>query len=195
MLLSLNHESSRKTSASARHKGQSGLKAVPPGAKAVASFVPNITRKAFEKYGFSAASLLTDWAAIIGPDLAKYTAPERLKWPRNVKIYADIDDEGEHGRPGATLIMRVDGAKALEIQYKTRQILDRINAYFGYAAIAQIRLLQAPVNHGAGAPEKTYQKLELPAETPPDIAAIEDDALREALRLMAAGVARRQTSN
>ena len=32
------------------------------GVKAVGSFLPGLTRKAFEKYGFSAASLVTDWA-------------------------------------------------------------------------------------------------------------------------------------
>ena len=36
------------------------------GVKAVGSFVPRLTRKAFEKYGFSAATLITDWPTIVG---------------------------------------------------------------------------------------------------------------------------------
>ena len=71
-------------------------------ARAVGVFVPKLTRKAFEKYGFSAATLLTDWATIVGKELAGFTAPERLKWPRGVDIREDVD-AGAEGRPGATL--------------------------------------------------------------------------------------------
>src|SRR5262245_45216734 len=53
--------------------------------KAVGSFLPRLTQKAFEKYGFSAATLITDWPAIAGLELAAFTAPERLKWPRAVE--------------------------------------------------------------------------------------------------------------
>ena len=184
----------RDKTGSPRHAGQRGLKAVRPGARPIAGLIPNITRKAFEKYGFSTASLLTDWSAIIGPDLAKYTAPERLKWPRNVKIYADIDGDDQRGRPGATLILRVDGARAIEIQYKSAQIMDRINAYFGYRAISEMRILQAPVANPSAAPAKTYRKLEPLPETPAEIAVIKDEALREVLGLMAAGLHRRRIS-
>ena len=51
----------------------------------------------------------------------------------------------EKGRPGATLVLRVDGARALDVQYKARQIIERINAYFGYAAVAELRIVQAPM--------------------------------------------------
>lgn len=116
-------------------------------ARAVGSFVPKITGKAFEKYGFSTAALLTDWAMIVGADLATYTLPERLKWPRNVDAYSETPDT-ERGRPGATLLMRVDGPRAIDVQYRSAQIMDRINAYFGYKAVTELRFVQAPVeNH------------------------------------------------
>ena len=123
--------------------GRAGSGKHASSAKAVGSFVPQLTRKAFEKYGFSTATLLTDWAAIVGPDLAAVCRPERLKWPRQVDAYAaEIDDVG---RPGATLVLRADGAEALTIRYQSRQLLDRINAYFGYCAVSELRLVQAPV--------------------------------------------------
>ena len=59
------------------------------GVKAVGSFLPGLTRKAFEKYGFSAATLITDWPTIVGRELAAVTAPERLKWPRPVEHAED----------------------------------------------------------------------------------------------------------
>lgn len=123
--------------------GQAGTGKHVSSAKAVGSFVPQLTRKAFEKYGFSTATLLTDWAAIVGPELAAVCRPERLKWPRLVDAYAAETDD--IGRPGATLVLRADGAEALTIRYQSRQILDRINAYFGYGAVSDLRLVQAPV--------------------------------------------------
>ncbi len=113
-------------------------------AKAVGSFVPKLTRQAFEKYGFATATLVTDWAKIAGADLASYAVPERLKWPRATGAYEDVA-EGAEGRPGATLVLRVDPARALDVEYRRQQIAERINAYFGYRAIAAVRIVQAPV--------------------------------------------------
>lgn len=115
----------------------------------VGAFVPKLAQKAFEKYGFSTVALLTDWPVIVGQDLAQCTKPERLKWPRQVAISGDVE-AGCEGRPGATLILRVLPARALDVQYGVGQIIDRINSYFGYRAVADLRILQVPFeNEGA----------------------------------------------
>lgn len=156
------------------------------GIKAVGSFLPGLTRKAFEKYGFSTANLVTDWAAIAGTELAAYTAPERLKWPRRVERSEDGAPTPEKGRPGATLVLRVDGARALDVQYKSRQIIERINAYFGYAAIAELRIVQAPLASG---PRPACPGTR-PAMQPltHEVAHIADPGLRGALARLGAGV-------
>lgn len=122
-------------------------------AKAVGSFLPQLTRKAFEKFGFSTAALITDWAVIAGADVARYSEPERLKWPR---LAGEASAEGvveQRGRQGATLVLRVDEARALDIQYKAKQLIERINSYFGYAAVADIRIIQGPIER-APRPER-----------------------------------------
>ena len=155
------------------------------GVKTVGSFLPRLTRKAFEKYGFSAASLITDWPAIAGRELAAYTAPERLKWPRGVERADEEAPAAERGRPGATLVLRVDGARALDVQYNARQIIERINAYFGYAAIAELRIVQAPVT--APHPEQRTPRL-APEPLTREVAGITDAALRDALARLGAGI-------
>jgi hypothetical protein len=162
-----------------------------PLGRAVGSFVPKLTQKAFEKYGFSAATLLTDWTSIVGGDLASYTAPERLKWPRGVDAYGDVAD-GASGRPGATLVLRVDGPRALEVEHRARQILERINAYFGYRAVAEMRIVQAPITRrDAATPSirKTAAR-PVPAAAPVDLARVADENLRAALAKLQAGIAR-----
>jgi len=151
--------------------------------KSVGAFVPGLTRKAFEKFGFSTASLIMDWPRIAGADLAQWTTPERVKWPQGYESAELAQESGS--RPGATLVLRVDPARALDVEYRGRQIVERINAYFGYRAIAEIRILQAPlpahavVAARAAAPKK-------PATPPAAIAG--DDPLARALARMEAAI-------
>jgi hypothetical protein len=155
-------------------------------ARTVGAFVPKLTRKAFEKYGFSAATLLTDWPAIVGEEFAAYTAPERLKWPRGGSVPQDTDAV-QDSRAGAVLVIRVDPARALDAEYRGRQIVERINGYFGYRAIAELRLLQAPLGKSGRA------KVPEPAMAPPpcaapELASIADEKLRAALTKLKSGL-------
>ncbi len=160
------------------------------GAKAVGSMVPGLTRKAFERFGFSTAALLTDWAGIVGKDLARYTSPDRLKWPRGGH---EADDASGPERQGATLVLRVDLGRGIDIQYRARQIIERINAHFGYRAVAEIRIIQAPVEGAlppmpaAQPPRRAFNR----SETAPMVAAVADDGLRAALEKMQAGLTSR----
>lgn len=117
-------------------------------ARSVGSFVPGLTQKAFEKYGFCAATLVTDWKMIAGLDLAQISRPEKLAWPRLGRTAAnttEISDSSQNVRPGATLILRVEPAHALDMQYSVRQLLDRINTFYGYRAVERVKILQAPL--------------------------------------------------
>lgn len=161
-------------------------------ARAVGSFVPRLTKVAMQKFGFSTAALLTDWAAIVGADLARHTRPHKLKWPRNVDTYGETPVENA-GRPGATLHLQVDAVRALDVQYKTRQIIDRINSYFGYRAVADMRIEQMPMP----APEKPAMPRDVvavrsakPRQTV-DLGQVTDDRLRAALERLRAGMDKR----
>ncbi len=101
------------------------------------ALIPRLTRPAFERYGFATAQLITDWPEVVGKQLARKCRPTRLKWP---KLPGAGTADGP--RPGATLHLQVAPAFALEIQYASAQIRERINAYFGYRAVAEIRLTQ-----------------------------------------------------
>lgn len=176
--------------------------ALPPtarhvAAKSVGSFVPTLTRKAFEKFGFSTATLITDWPRIAGSELAGYTLPDRLKWPRGGSN-GDDGDEDRRGRSGATLILRVDPARALDVEYRARQIMDRINAYFGYRAVEALRLVQAPIavqtHRTAARQENSRQPLERQdGLLAPDLTS--EDPLAAALARLGRGVMASRTAS
>lgn len=153
-------------------------------AKAVGNWVPKLTRKAFEKYGFSTATLLMEWAAIVGEQLAGTTAPERVKWPRGVEAFGEAS---AGPTAGATLVLRVDPSRALDVEYKAAQIIERINAYFGYRAIADLRILQAPVTPRTTVPPARPRAAAAPAPA-------SQDPLTAALARFEAGVLARARS-
>jgi hypothetical protein len=142
-------QSTKKTGKTPGQTGHSSRNWSPKWRKAklVGEFVPKLMQPAFEKFGFPAAAILTDWAAIAGADLAKFTAPERLKWPRK-----DHGNDDASQQKGATLILRVSGARALEVDHMRPRIIERINASFGYRAVSEIKLLQAPLPGATGTP-------------------------------------------
>ena len=158
-------------------------------ARAVGAYLPKLTRKAFETFGFSTATLLTDWSTIVGDQVAGYAVPERIKWPRGVGG-ASEDGEPEGGRGGAVLVLCVDPARALDVEYKGQQILERINAYFGYRAVAELRLLQAPVTAAAKPAPATGRQHVAPCEAP-ELAGIADERLRGALQRLKQGLMER----
>ena len=169
------------TSAAAR---QVALAAAGP--RAVGSFVPRLTRPAFEKYGFSAAALITDWPAIVGRTIATYARPDRLRWPR---IPARSSTSDDSTLPGATLILAVEPARALDVEYQRREIVDRVNRYFGYRAIAELRIEQRPSREPSPtvpAPRDAVRSV------PAAVTGVADDGLRLALERLADGLARRR---
>lgn len=152
-------------------------------ARAVGSFVPKLAAKAFEKYGFHSAEIMTAWPRVVGSEIAGFTAPERIKWPRGT---GDADGTGASG--GATLVVRVEPARALDVEYRSAEIIDRINRYFGYRAIAGLRLVQAPLLHktAAGTSPATGQVASSGTAQIPDAT---DPGLRTALEALWASVA------
>jgi hypothetical protein len=165
-------------------------------AKTVGSFVPRLTRPAFERYGFSAAALITDWATIVGADLARYTMPERLKWPKRVDWSGEDVSEADRGRPGATLSLAVTAGRALDVEYGSAQLMERINAYFGYRAVASVRIVQvASIRPATAEPSPTAAGAAPTATVKPreELATIAEPSLRAALERMAQGLIARKS--
>jgi len=168
-------------------------------ARAVGSFVPTLTRKVFEKYGFSTATLVLDWGTIVGAELAQATLPERLTWPReagdaeHIDGAADKSARGQTTRQEATLTLRVDPARALDIQYRSAQILERINSYFGYRAVAQLRVRQAPMPNLAvpASPAAARAPARATSAGGDKLLAVSDERLRNALSRMQQAIAGR----
>lgn len=138
------------------------------GAQTVGRSLNKIVRRAFGRQGFAEPGVLLRWPEIVGETLARFSLPERLAFP-----------QGE--RSQGTLHLKVDGQFALELQHLEPLIIERINAFFGYGAVARIAILQAPIPERHLPPVRKRAK---PATSEAD-PMLEGDDLDAALRRLA----------
>ncbi|MFD0915926.1 DUF721 domain-containing protein [Pseudahrensia aquimaris] len=120
---------------SERDKKQDGF--VPRGARPVADLVSKLLNPVIERRAGMTLDLLSVWEEIVGERHAEHSRPEKLNWPRK----HDDDDPFEP----ATLIVACEGHHALFLQHDSDGIVKRVNAYFGFAAVAKLKLVQKPL--------------------------------------------------
>ena len=83
------------------------------------------------------SALLGSWDEIAGEDFADCTRPEKIAWARGG------GDDGNF-RPGV-LTVACEGARALFLTHAQGELIQRINSFFGFAAVHQLRIVQKPV--------------------------------------------------
>ncbi|GGF88050.1 hypothetical protein GCM10007301_54990 [Azorhizobium oxalatiphilum] len=134
---------------------------------------------ALGRAGFSVVEIVTHWDDIVGPDLAPRTLPLKMQWPNR-----------QNNEP-ATLVVRVEGPYAIELQYAAPVVVERINAYFGWRCVGRLALRQGPVPPRIGPPPKPVEPsaAEL-ADIRHDLKLTEDDALSASLARLGALVRR-----
>src|SRR3954466_5652484 len=109
----------------------------PISAKPLSVLLSDVFSDAYAKQGFAARELVTRWAEIAGADIAAHSEPLKMQWPRPV--------EGQPQQP-ATLVLRVEGPMALEIQHSSEVILERVNRFFGLRGVGRLAFRQAPLS-------------------------------------------------
>src|SRR6476620_2519724 len=153
------------------------------GARAIGAYTALMLDPVARARGFATTALLTEWPAVVGEALARFTMPDKVVWPRRSEEREASGSQSAWREDGAILVLKVDGPRAIEVQHRAEQILERVNIYFGYRAVAQLRFLQAPLGKAKGqAPASAGAEEPLPAH------GIADTGLAKALGRLAAGI-------
>jgi hypothetical protein len=153
----------------------------PISAKPLSVLLSDVFSDAYKKQGFAARELVTRWAEIAGSDIAAHSEPLKIQWPPPV--------EGQAQEP-ATLVLRVEGPMALEIQHESGVILQRVNRFFGWSAVGRLALRQAPLSRRNPPPAPRAPDAQSVAKVAESLSAIEDAALRAALARLGASIKR-----
>ena len=152
------------------------------GFEAAGRLVGDRVRRAGETRGFAVSRLLTHWAEVVGPEIARMARPVKMSYAR----------EGF----GATLTLLVSGAAAPLVQMELPRIREKVNACYGYNAVSRVVLTQTAANgfaepaaafdHAPPAPPEPAPEVRQKArETVGDVA---DPGLRAALEALAQNV-------
>ena len=162
------------------------------GFETAAQLVAQRVRAAGESRGFAVARLLTHWEEVAGPEIAAHARPVKIA----------------HGKGfGATLTLLVSGARAPMIEMQLPRIRDKVNACYGFNAVARILLTQtAPVGFAEGQTPFAGAPRRAPAPDPAQVARLrgqaediasgfDNPALSAAMRQLALNILSRRDIN
>lgn len=143
----------------------------------VAELLPAVGGAAFRRFGFIQSAIITRWPEIVGERLAQASTPDSIRFP--------------HGRKqDGVLTLTVRGAHAPMMSHVTPEIIERVNRFFGYAAVSRIVIRQGEVAKPVerrGPPSLKPAPIELGQS----LKTIADPELKAVLEALASGVANR----
>jgi len=148
--------------------------------KPLAELVSVCVADAFARQGFTSCEIVTHWDEIVGSEIAALAEPIRMQWARS----RDPEDA-----PPATLVLRVEGPAALEIQHMGGVILERVNRYLGWQAVDRLALRQAPLTRRRRQPRPRTDD-GAAAAIAAQMGEIADERLRAALGRLGAAIKR-----
>jgi hypothetical protein len=143
--------------------------------RAAGELVGDVGGQSFRRFGFMQSSIVSRWAEIVGERYAKASCPESIRFPSGKKA-------------GGALTLLVDGAHAPLIQHLTPMIVERVNRFFGYAAINRIVFKQGRPPAPPRRPERP-QLRPVPKELGEGLREIADPELRACLESLGARIA------
>jgi hypothetical protein len=108
-------------------------------ARQIADLMPAIGRTAFRRFGFVQSSVVTRWPEIVGAAHARHCMPESIRFPPGEKV-------------DGILQLVVTPAHAPLIQHVVPEIIERVNRFFGYSAVARVKLRQGEVQAPGATP-------------------------------------------
>ncbi len=121
------------------------------------------------KRGFTTCEIIESWSDILGAELSMGVLPEKIVFEKNNRTN------------GILYVKTAGGAFAMLFDYQQARVIEKINTFFGYPAIAHIKIRQGHLNLPQAKPEKPKKlipKSQLEA-LQKKVSLIEDESLRE----------------
>ncbi len=88
--------------------------------------MPHGLKKILKKGGYNFSRIVDNWTEMVGKDISNSC------YPTTVKMTKDMNN--------GTLILNVFHGNELDVEYKKKEIIDRINTFFGFKCIKEIKL-------------------------------------------------------
>jgi len=96
------------------------------GLRAFGNTLPRTIKGILKKNGYNYSEIISKWNLLVGKDISSYCYPKSIKMTQSNK--------------SGTLILSVERGNEINVEYAKREIISKINSYFGYKLIDEIRL-------------------------------------------------------
>lgn len=156
----------------------------------VSDLLPGLTKEIFGRKNMLFGKLLAQWVHIVGLEVSARATPLDMKFQRKA--------EGSPGASQAVLHLGVQTAYALELSYQKGLLIERLNVFFGYPAIKDIKIIQNSeiMNNKKSIKSKT-RPIPLPEQQRIEalVSHIQENDLQTALKNLGKAILSRQDSS
>ena len=109
-----------------RSKNNNKTQTFIQGLRPFSSSIPKTLKKHLRKGGYNYSNIVDNWTNMVSKKISDAC------YPRTVKMGKEMRD--------GTLVLNVIHGKEMEVEYEKKEIIDKINSFFGYNCIGNIKL-------------------------------------------------------
>ena len=115
-------------------KDNNKLKNFTQGLRPFSNSIPKTLKKHLKKGGYNYSNIVDNWTKMVNKKISDSCYPITVKMGKEMR--------------NGTLVLNVLHGKELEIEYTKKEIIDKINSFFGYNCISQItlKIVQEKIN-------------------------------------------------
>ena len=134
------------------------------GLRPFSTSIPKTLKKHLRKGGYNYSNIVDNWTKIVSKKIAD------ASYPNTVKIGKEMKEN--------TLVINVIHGKELEVEYKKNEIIDKINSFFGYNYISNVKL---KIVQDTIKPKKNFPKIKNLSKINDKMNKVNNDTLKRSL--------------
>ena len=96
------------------------------GLRPFGNTLPRGVKGILKKNGYNYSEIISKWNMLVNKEISSQSFPKSIKMKK--------------GETNGTLILAVKRGNEINIEYSKKEIIDKINSYFGYQLINEVRL-------------------------------------------------------
>ncbi len=96
------------------------------GLRPFSSSIPKTLKKHLRKGGYNYSNIVENWTKMMSKKISDVCYPSTVKVGKNMK--------------NGNLVLNVIHGKEMEVEYEKKEIMDKINSFFGYNCISHVTL-------------------------------------------------------
>jgi hypothetical protein len=97
------------------------------GLRSFGNTLPRSVKSVLKKNGYNYSEIINKWSKLVGKEISTFSYPKSIKMNK--------------GNTNGTLMLAVERGNEITIEYSKRDIINKINSYFGYQLINEVRLI------------------------------------------------------